>query len=66
MTTRLADILDDVALIEHGTGTGTVWSWSCQLCSSWGHGATTERSALDEIADHVSLFCLAAAGAGPD
>lgn len=57
MTTRLDDVLHDVALFSHGTGTATVWSWSCQLCSSWGHGARTEHAALSEIADHVSLFC---------
>jgi hypothetical protein len=70
MTTRLVDLLHDVALIEHSTGTGSVWSWSCQLCPSWGHGATSEHAALTEIADHVSIFCPVGLGesdgAGPD
>lgn len=55
----LAELLHDVALIQHGTGTASVWSWRCQLCPSWGHGATTEHAALTEIADHVSLYCEA-------
>jgi hypothetical protein len=55
----LAEILHDVALVRHGTGVGSVYSWTCQLCPSWGHGATTEHAALTEIADHVSLYCEA-------
>lgn len=67
--TRLDDVLHDVALMEHGTGTGTVYSWTCLLCSGWGHGSTTQHGALVEIADHVSLFCPVGLGesdgAGP-
>lgn len=66
MATRLVDVLHDVALIEHHTGTGSVWSWTCQLCSSWGYGAHTETAALTEIADHVTLFCLVGAIDGAD
>ena len=58
----LAEILQDVALVQHGTGVGSVYSWSCQLCPSWGHGATTEHAALTEIADHRSLYCEAGPG----
>lgn len=57
MATRLVEILHDVALIEHPDTTGSVWSWRCQLCPGWGHGARTEHAALSEIADHRSLFC---------
>lgn len=53
MPTHLVDILHDVAVFQHGA----VWSWRCQLCPSWGHGATSEHDALLEVADHVALYC---------
>lgn len=57
MPTNLVDLLHEVALIQHGTGEGSVYSWRCQRCPGWGHGATTEHEALVEIADHRSLYC---------
>lgn len=53
MATTFADTFHDVSLLRHDD----VYSWTCHLCSSWGHGARTETAALDEIADHVALFC---------